>query len=40
MAKQNDYVMIHRIVLEPEARAPQVPEDTKAVPLELWAKGF
>lgn len=40
MAKQNDYVMIHRIVLGPEARAPQVPEDTKAVPLELWAKGF
>lgn len=40
MAKLNDYVMIHLIVLGPEDRAPQVPDDTKAVPLELWAKGF
>lgn len=40
MAVRNDYVMIHQIVLGPEARAPQVPEDTKNVPLELWAKGF
>lgn len=33
-------VEIHRIVLNPEERAPQVPEDTKQVPLELRVKGF
>lgn len=40
MAKLNDYVMIHNVVLEPADRAPQVPDDTKAVPLELWCKGL
>lgn len=32
--------MIHNIVLTSEERAPQVPEDTKQVPLESWVKGF
>ena len=33
-AKINDWVIIHNIVLTPEERAPQVPEDTKKVSLE------
>lgn len=39
-AKKGDWVRIHDIVLTPEERAPQVPDDTKSVPLELWVKGF
>ncbi|MDZ4910600.1 2-amino-4-ketopentanoate thiolase, partial [Clostridium perfringens] len=27
-------------VLTPDERAPQVPDDTKKVPLEMWVKGF
>ena len=34
------WVQIHQIVLKPEERAPQVPDDTKQVPLELRVKGF
>lgn len=34
------WVEIHSIVLTPGQRAPQVPEDTQAVPLEMRAKGF
>jgi len=34
------WVQIHNIVLTAEERAPQVPEDTGKVPLEMWAKGF
>lgn len=34
------WVQIHQIVLQPEERAPQVPDDTKQVPLELRVKGF
>ena len=39
MAKKNDWVIIHRNVLEPSGRAANVPEDTKKVPLEMWVKG-
>lgn len=39
-AKKGDWVNIHNIVLTPEERAPQVPEDTKKVPLEMWVKGY
>ena len=39
-AKKGDWVRIHNIVLDPDQRASQVPEDTKNVPLELWTKGF
>lgn len=39
-AKKGDWVQIHQIVLKPEDRAPQVPDDTKKVPLELWVKGI
>lgn len=38
--KKGDWVNTHTIVLTPAERAPQVPEDTKKVPLELWVKGF
>lgn len=40
MAKRGDWVRIHSVVLEPGQRAPQVPEDTARVPLELWIKGY
>ncbi len=40
MAKKNDWVRIHRNVLEPQERTGKLPEDTKAVPLEMWVKGW
>ncbi len=40
MAKKGDWVMVYNVVLEPKDRAPQIPEDTKEVPLEMWIKGF
>jgi|GEM_PF-44425 len=39
-AERGEWVQIHVIVLEPGARAPQVPPETQGVPLEMWAKGF
>ncbi len=40
MVKKGEWVIIHRNILTPEERAPQVPEDTKKVPLEMWVKGY
>lgn len=40
MIKKGDWVRVHRIILQPDERAPQVPEDTKSVPLEMWVKGY
>lgn len=40
MIKKGTWVQIHKIVLQPKERAPQVPDDTKKVPLEMWVKGF
>jgi len=40
MAKKNDWVRIHRNVLEPQERTGKLPEDTKNVPLEMWVKGW
>lgn len=40
MIKKGEWVRIHKIILEPSERAPQVPDDTKKVPLELWVKGY
>ena len=37
---KGSWVQIHNIVLKPEERAPQVPDDTKEVPLELRVNGF
>ena len=39
-AAKGAWVEIHAIVLAAGARAPQVPEDTQRVPLEMRAKGF
>lgn len=39
-AKKGDWVRVHGIVLTSEERAPQIPDDTKSVPLEIWTKGF
>jgi len=40
MIKKGEWVRIHKIILKPEERAPQAPDDTKKVPLEMWVKGF
>jgi hypothetical protein len=34
------WVRIHRVELEPAERSPSVPEDTAAVPFELWINGW
>ena len=39
MAKQGDWVRIHRVILPAEARTANLPEDTKKVPFEMWVKG-
>ena len=38
-ATKGQWVQIHDIVLESKERAPQTPEDTQALPLEMWVKG-
>jgi hypothetical protein len=38
--KKGTWVEIHKIILEKDERAPQVPDDTKQVPLEMKVKGF
>lgn len=38
--RKDQWVRIHDIVLKPEERTGNLPEDTKKVPLELWVKGF
>lgn len=40
VANKGDWVRIHSIILMPEQRSSAVPEDTKAVPLEQWTKGY
>ncbi len=40
MIKKGEWVRLHKIILQPSERAPQVPEDTKKCPLELWVKGW
>ena len=39
-AKRGDWVRIHKIILNVGERAPNIPEDTQQVPLEMWDKGF
>ncbi|MEN8108847.1 MAG: 2-amino-4-oxopentanoate thiolase subunit OrtA [Pseudomonadota bacterium] len=39
-AVQGAWVEIHRCVLQAGERAPQVPEDTRGVPLDMRVKGF
>ena len=38
--KKNTWVRIHRVVLKPNERSENLPEDTKKVPLEMWVKGY
>jgi hypothetical protein len=38
--KKGQWAQIHNIVLQPADRAPQVPDDTKKVPLVMWVKGY
>ena len=40
MVQKGQWVESHNIILKPSERAPQVPEDTKKVPLEMFVKGF
>ncbi|AMW33520.1 hypothetical protein SAMN04488510_12611 [Fervidobacterium changbaicum] len=40
LAKKGDWVQVQVTILQPHERAPQVPEDTKKVPLEMRVKGF
>ncbi len=40
LIEKGSWVEIHRIVLPAGQRAPQVPEDTGKVPLEMRVKGF
>lgn len=40
MIKKGQWVRIHKIILDPDQRAPQLPDDTKKVPLEMWDKGY
>ncbi len=40
LVKKGEWVEISQTVLEPSQRAPQVPSDTKEVPLKMWVKGY
>lgn len=40
LIKKGTWVEIHSLVLPAGERAPQVPEDTQQVPLEMRVKGF
>lgn len=39
-ARQNDWVLVQKIILEPDQRAEDLPQDTRSVPLVMWLKGF
>jgi len=39
-AKKGQWVQIHNVVLKVGERAAAAPEDTQAVPLEMWVKGY
>lgn len=40
MVKKGKWVRIHSIILKAGERAPQLPDDTSSVPLEMWVKGY
>ncbi|NPV69777.1 MAG: 2-amino-4-ketopentanoate thiolase [Firmicutes bacterium] len=40
MGRAGDWVQVYDVLLKPGERAPQVPEDTQGVPLEMRVKGF
>ena len=37
---KDQWVQIYNVVLGDGARASQAPEDTQALPLEMWVKGY
>jgi hypothetical protein len=39
LIKKDSWVLIKKIILQPEQRANNLPEATKKVPLLLWVKG-
>lgn len=39
-AEKGSWVQVHTIILAPEERSGKIPEDTRAVPLEMWVHGF
>jgi len=39
-ALQGDWVRIHDTVLDAGRRSDRLPPETRAVPLEMWVKGF
>ncbi|MGD9605317.1 MAG: 2-amino-4-oxopentanoate thiolase subunit OrtA [Bacilli bacterium] len=40
MINKNAWVQIEKIVLNPDQRATNLPQDTKKVPLIMWVKGY
>ncbi|GAB6172141.1 hypothetical protein JCM15765_16190 [Paradesulfitobacterium aromaticivorans] len=40
LARKGDWVEIWKEILTPGERAPQIPPDTQAVPLEMRVRGF
>ncbi|MBE3592481.1 MAG: 2-amino-4-ketopentanoate thiolase [Thermoanaerobacter sp.] len=40
MSKKGDWVKIKQVILEPEERAENIPQDTKETPLTMWVKGL
>ena len=40
IANRGDWVRIHKIILNADERASNLPDDTQNVPLEMWDKGF
>ena len=40
LIEKGTWVEIHSVVLQANERAPQVPEDTRRLPLEMRVKGF
>ena len=40
MAKNDDWVRIHSVVLNADERTAKIPEDTQKCDLQQWTKGF
>ena len=40
MAQKGDWVKIKQVILEPEERVENIPQDTKETPLTVWVKGL
>lgn len=40
LIEKDTWVEVHTVVLKASERAPQVPEDTREVPMEMRVKGF